>query len=163
MKIILTISLIAIFSTTNFSQSRINGVWELKGEKIRGAYMYSNHSFWVKFSDERIIISNSNNKFSQIWSCDIGKWHQSSDTIFIKIFENENVQPHSSMMSHKKTNKIKDIRFIINAISDSNIELLPLDRFIGSRIKYPENRVNFMVNPKIGIEEKFQWSDKNKY
>lgn len=160
-----------MFSKTSFSQNEIIGTWEYKSGELKGHFLPSNYSFWMKFSKEDVIISNSNTKFSQTWFCDIGKWHQAGDTIFINIFENESVQPYSSMMSHRKSNKAKDIRFIINRISDSELELLPLDSFIGSKIERSKSVKISMPFLEIGIEEYecfamkkttegFQWSNK---
>lgn len=176
------------FISFNFltAQIDINGTWEfeardLQEQPTRG--YNQEFSFWMKFTDGKVIMSNSNNRQisaqAGIWSYNLGTWYQNKDTIFVEIIEKENISTNTGMavnlsdkitMNEKKEKK--NVRLLVHERADGKIEMMALDRFMFSIPRIPEeykkSKIKFAV---VGLEEKecfvmkksahgFFWTDK---
>ncbi|MFT4762713.1 MAG: hypothetical protein ACI9XO_000853 [Paraglaciecola sp.] len=162
-----------LFFRCDVQEVDLNGIWVLESrefEKENDGIFSMDFSFWIKFLDNKVVISDTNKELP-VWKYREGSWFQNGDTITIDISTNTGmILPNSLNFLGKKIEENVCFRFIIQSANEDRMELLGINNWvlyesisgkIGGGIQV--NEIGISKGERFTIKrtnEKFYWSDK---
>lgn len=167
MKLVVTLILVIVVSSIKTQmKTEIKGMWELMPEKLTATERknsFNGFTFWMKFTEQEVIFSNSNNKeisrHAGRWNYHIGKYRIKTDTLSITFYEQGSISTNTGRGSITPYKELVDVnpisKFIIIEIEKDKLELKVIDGF-----PFSENASEKMAFKRVN--ENYFWWEKVK-